>query len=151
MCHVSTRWTAWIPAAVLGGYHFDGYATLGGCHLEGLRVRPTLHSPGTWPLLPRIARREYMVGGLDPQAAPSPKEIAMLLARFACNNHTICDDELRPLGAPPPPTLSQNPVPIDEQSKPCELGPHSYIEEWCARTLELQCCCMHGRVDMGVG
>ena len=27
------------------------------------------------------------------------KEIALLLARFACNNHTICDDELRPVGA----------------------------------------------------
>ena len=24
--------------------------------------------------------------------------MALLLARFACNNHTICDEELRPLG-----------------------------------------------------
>lgn len=24
--------------------------------------------------------------------------IAMLIARFACNNHTICDEELRPIG-----------------------------------------------------
>ena len=28
---------------------------------------------------------------------PSVKEIAMLIARFACNNHTICDEELRPV------------------------------------------------------
>lgn len=26
--------------------------------------------------------------------------IAMLIARFACNNHTICDEELRPIGDP---------------------------------------------------
>jgi len=30
---------------------------------------------------------------------PSVKEIALLLARFACNNHTICDEELRPVSA----------------------------------------------------
>ena len=35
--------------------------------------------------------------------APQPqrhdvRDIAMLLARFACNNHTICDEELRPIG-----------------------------------------------------
>jgi len=40
------------------------------------------------------------MGGPNPEAVPNPKEIAMLLARFACNNHTICDDELRPLGNP---------------------------------------------------
>ncbi len=27
-----------------------------------------------------------------------PKLIAFLLARFACNNHTICDEELRVIG-----------------------------------------------------
>ncbi|GAB4821552.1 hypothetical protein N2152v2_008598 [Parachlorella kessleri] len=27
-----------------------------------------------------------------------PKDVALLVARFACNNHTICDEELRPLG-----------------------------------------------------
>ena len=27
------------------------------------------------------------------------QDIALLLARFACNNHTICDNELRPIGA----------------------------------------------------
>ena len=26
------------------------------------------------------------------------REVARLLARFACNNHTICDEELRPIG-----------------------------------------------------
>lgn len=47
-----------------------------------------------------IGRREYMQGAPDTKdEAPAPKEIAMLLARFACNNHTICDEELRPLGA----------------------------------------------------
>ena len=40
----------------------------------------------------------------DPSAASSEaadlgvKQIALLLARFACNNHTICDEELRPIG-----------------------------------------------------
>lgn len=29
---------------------------------------------------------------------PSIREMALLLARFACNNHSICDDELRPIG-----------------------------------------------------
>eukprot|EP00877_Chromochloris_zofingiensis_P003146 jgi/Chrzof1/12832/Cz07g08320.t1 len=29
---------------------------------------------------------------------PPTKEIALLIARFAANNHTICDDELRPVG-----------------------------------------------------
>lgn len=29
---------------------------------------------------------------------PDPKIIARMLARCACNNHTICDDELRPIG-----------------------------------------------------
>jgi len=26
------------------------------------------------------------------------REVAGLLARFAANNHTVCDDELRPIG-----------------------------------------------------
>lgn len=30
--------------------------------------------------------------------AINTKAVALLLARFACNNHTICDDELRPIG-----------------------------------------------------
>lgn len=34
-------------------------------------------------------------GAADPHDV---RQIALLLARFACNNHTICDDELRPLG-----------------------------------------------------
>lgn len=50
-----------------------------------------------------------MQHALDPQATPAAaaaaaeacmdvKTIALLLARFACNNHTVCDDELRPIG-----------------------------------------------------
>ncbi|MEW5314814.1 MAG: hypothetical protein WDW38_006283 [Sanguina aurantia] len=38
-------------------------------------------------------------GGLITAAQlPSVREMALLLARFACNNHSICDDELRPIG-----------------------------------------------------
>ena len=29
---------------------------------------------------------------------PDQRAIVRLLARCACNNHTICDDELRPVG-----------------------------------------------------
>ena len=49
--------------------------------------------------------RMYVRGGLpqngnsDDDGEPSIREIARLLARFACNAHTICDDELRPIGA----------------------------------------------------
>ena len=49
--------------------------------------------------------RMYMRGGLpqsgtsDDDGEPSTREIARLLARFACNVHTICDEELRPIGA----------------------------------------------------
>ena len=31
---------------------------------------------------------------------PDTRLIAQMMARCACNNHTICDDELRPIGAP---------------------------------------------------
>lgn len=31
-------------------------------------------------------------------AAADVRQIALLIARFACNNHTVCDDELRPVG-----------------------------------------------------
>jgi len=34
----------------------------------------------------------------DADAGLELKEIAVLLARFSCNIHTICDDELRPIG-----------------------------------------------------
>lgn len=36
----------------------------------------------------------------NPQAAEgvTPRDLAQLIARFAANNHTICDDELRPVG-----------------------------------------------------
>jgi len=38
--------------------------------------------------------------GQEPSQEPSVRDVALLLARFACNNHTICDDELAPIGAP---------------------------------------------------
>ena len=34
----------------------------------------------------------------DDSDLPDQKSIALTLARCACNNHTICDDELRPIG-----------------------------------------------------
>lgn len=34
----------------------------------------------------------------DDAGLPDPKSVALTLARCACNNHTICDDELRPIG-----------------------------------------------------
>ena len=37
-------------------------------------------------------------GKADQTDLPDPKIIALMLARCACNNHTICDDELRPIG-----------------------------------------------------
>lgn len=45
--------------------------------------------------------RRYMYGAdaMDSTAGVPAGEIALLLARFACNNHTICDDELRAIGA----------------------------------------------------
>ncbi|KAK9833733.1 hypothetical protein WJX74_004208 [Apatococcus lobatus] len=45
--------------------------------------------------------REYMDGAGDqaPNATQHDvRKIALLIARFACNNHTICDEELRPIG-----------------------------------------------------
>ncbi len=41
-------------------------------------------------------------GRTDQTDLPDPKIIALMLARCACNNHTICDDELRPIGQQPP-------------------------------------------------
>ena len=34
-------------------------------------------------------------------AETDAQEVALLLARFACNALTICDDELQPVGAAP--------------------------------------------------
>ena len=48
-----------------------------------------------------MAGRDYMdgLGVQAPGAAQQDvREIAVLIARFACNNHTICDEELRPIG-----------------------------------------------------
>jgi len=44
---------------------------------------------------------------VDPLAGgPDPREVAKLLARFSCNNHTVCDEELRPIGIACYPTAS---------------------------------------------
>ncbi|CAD7705179.1 unnamed protein product [Ostreobium quekettii] len=48
-----------------------------------------------------VTTREFMraaMQGTDESALPEVKEIALMLARFACNNHTICDDEQSPVG-----------------------------------------------------
>lgn len=43
--------------------------------------------------------RHYMQGGrVDQTDLPDQKAIVIMLAQCACNNHTICDDELRPIG-----------------------------------------------------
>lgn len=36
--------------------------------------------------------------GVDDSNLPDVKHVAQLLARFACNSHTVCDEELRPIG-----------------------------------------------------
>ena len=41
--------------------------------------------------------REYMAGA-GATDLPAPRDIAHLLARFSCNSHTICDEELRVIG-----------------------------------------------------
>ena len=38
-------------------------------------------------------------GASDGIGLPSAKEVAMMLARVACNCMTICDEELNPIGA----------------------------------------------------
>lgn len=43
--------------------------------------------------------RLYMSGQVDADVGVPAKDIAQLLATFACNNHTICNTELQPLGA----------------------------------------------------
>ncbi len=43
--------------------------------------------------------REYMAGAGNVDRVDT-KLIAYLLARFACNNHTICDEELQVVGKP---------------------------------------------------
>ncbi len=37
-------------------------------------------------------------GGDGASGLPCTRDIALLLGRFACNNHTIADEELRPVG-----------------------------------------------------
>lgn len=43
------------------------------------------------------ASREYMAGAGSVDSV-EPKLIAYLIARFSCNNHTICDEELQVVG-----------------------------------------------------
>ena len=38
------------------------------------------------------------MAGAGTAVLPEPRTVAQLLARFACNNHTICDEELRSIG-----------------------------------------------------
>ena len=38
------------------------------------------------------------MAGAGASDLPAPREIAYLLARFSCNSHTICDEELRVTG-----------------------------------------------------
>ena len=45
---------------------------------------------GTWHFIDQIFP--------DIASNITPKDITLLIARFACNNHTICDEELRPYG-----------------------------------------------------
>ncbi|GAX79165.1 hypothetical protein CEUSTIGMA_g6605.t1 [Chlamydomonas eustigma] len=46
----------------------------------------------------RNLQLENAASSIEEKRVPSVKDIALLLARFACNNHTICDEELRPVG-----------------------------------------------------
>ena len=41
-----------------------------------------------------------MRGSMPDEDLPEAKEIALLLARFACNNHTVTDEEATPIGVP---------------------------------------------------
>ncbi|KAK9803460.1 hypothetical protein WJX73_004414 [Symbiochloris irregularis] len=45
-----------------------------------------------------VITRQYMQGSTSAAELPDEKEIAIMLARFACNNHTIMDDENNPIG-----------------------------------------------------
>lgn len=47
---------------------------------------------------PREASSSTEAEGMQDTDACDVRQIALLIARFACNNHTICDDELRPIG-----------------------------------------------------
>jgi hypothetical protein len=60
-------------------------------------------------LFPCLPCRQFMLGGSSSnmhqqqqqqseESLLDVKHIAQLLARFACNNHTVCDEELRAIG-----------------------------------------------------
>lgn len=42
--------------------------------------------------------RQYMYSTMPESELPDTQEVAVMLARFACNNHTITDDEAMPIG-----------------------------------------------------
>lgn len=49
-------------------------------------------------------------GGTVEEELPGVEEAARMLARFSANNHTICDSELRSIGASFPTTLLHWPL-----------------------------------------
>lgn len=75
----AVRSAACLPAAVQGPVCDHAPSTR--CHTDALSCR-------------------QIVQLASPAAAEgvTPRDLALLIARFACNNHTICDDELRPVG-----------------------------------------------------
>lgn len=60
---------------------------------------PPKHSISTQPEPGTTSPAADDSGASNPSAAADDvRQIALLIARFACNNHTVCDDELRPVG-----------------------------------------------------
>ena len=55
-------------------------------------------------------------------AETDEQEVALLLARFACNALTICDDELQPVGAAPDNMLRLSQYAGVRQVSASELG-----------------------------
>ncbi|KAK9829973.1 hypothetical protein WJX72_008972 [[Myrmecia] bisecta] len=97
-----------LAARVLWRYHRESATQLaGGAGNAGCRFRLIESLQHHWDDLSDAKKitfaqmaavtREYMSGAQD-CFVPDAKQIAYLLSRFACNNHTICDDELHPIG-----------------------------------------------------
>ena len=70
-----------------------------GAYCSGGGPKESVKKPGTPVTL--SACREYMAGAGSVDSL-EPKLIAYLIARFSCNNHTICDEELQVVGEDPP-------------------------------------------------
>lgn len=65
------------------------------------QLLPPEHSNSTQPEPGTTSPAAHNSGASNPSAAAADddvRQIALLIARFACNNHTVCDDELRPVG-----------------------------------------------------